>query len=544
MRDIRVIKKLVALFTALFIITTLTGCRRDSGEGRVFKYDISGNPTTLDPQQANEPNSNTIIENMFMGLLTIAQDGSVQNGVATEYTVSDDGLTYDFKLRNDIYWIDCKDFERQCTAKDFVFGFQRLFLPETEAPRAKDYFCIKNARAINQKWKSDVSQLGVKAISDFELEITLETPNPRFLSMLAEPPAMPCNEEFFKNAQGKYGLSAECTPSNGAFYLRSWDYDPYSPTDNNYLILGKHYKNAETQEICPSGLNFFIEDESDFIPDFKNGDISCIAVSNNDRSQIKGSYNVYEFNNITCGLVFNSKFALLNNENFRKVLCMLVDREAIMSALSEYEAAEGIVPKQVTMQGEDYRAIAGNIAIPAYNKSAATNIFDSISPQLDKTLLTGAKIIVPDTAAQTAMSYIMQEWQRELGFYCKVETLSENEYAKALENGDFDIAVLELSGKYNSPAAYLEQFKRSGSENYTGFHSADLENYLDRAVAASDNAESASLYLKAEQTLIDRCGFFPLYYKNEYFFTSSKSEDIIYNPFSKTVNFTLAKQRK
>ena len=355
---------------------------------------------------------------------------------------------------------------------------------------------------------------------------------------------MPCNEEFFKKSQGKYGLSAECTPSNGAFYLYSWTYDRYNTPDLNNLILRQHSKNAETQTICPSGLNFFIVKEDQFITDFKNGDVSCISVSNNDKSQIKGSYSVHEFNNITCGLVFNNKSALLKDENFRKILCMLVDKEAIISALPDYEAAEGIVPKQVTMQGADYRKTAGNISIPEYNVSAATSMYNSISSQIDKTLLTGAKIIVPDTAAQTAVSYIMQEWQRMLGFYCKVETLSENEYAKALEEGDFDIAVLELSGKYNSPAAYLEQFYRSSSDNYTGFYSADLENYLNRAVEAVDTAQSASLYLKAEQTLIDRCAFFPLYYKNEYFFTSSKGEDIIYNPFSKTVNFTLAKLHK
>lgn len=481
-----------------------------------------------------------------MGLLTIAQDGSVQNGVATEYTVSADGLTYNFKLRDDIYWIDCEDFERQCTARDFVFGFQRLFKPETEAPRAKDYYCIKNSRMINAGQSYELSLLGVVAKSDFELEITLDYPNPRFLSMLAEPPAMPCNEEFFKKAQGKYGLSAECTPSNGAFYLTSWYYDAYAKdeTDVNNLILRKHYKNAEAQEICPSGLNFFIEHESDFIPDFKNGDVSCIAVSNNDKAQIKGNYKVYEFNNITCGLVFNNKSPLLNDENVRKTLCMLIEREEIMSALTEYEGAVGVVPQQVNMQGEDYREVAGNIAIPEYNKSAAVSIFDSISQQIDKSLLTGAKVIVPDSAAQTAMSYIMQEWQREIGFYCKLEILSENEYARALEAGNFDIAVLELSGKYNSPAAYLEQFRKGSTENYTGFYSAELENYLDRAAEATDNAQSASLYLKAEQNLIDRCAFFPLYYKNEYFFTSNKGEDIIYNPFSKTVNFTLAKQRK
>lgn len=537
-------KKILAVFSVLVLILTLVGCRKDDGLDRVFKYDISANPQTLDPQQANEPNSVTIIENVFMGLMTVAQDGSVGTGAAESYTVSDDGLVYNFKLRQDIYWIDGGDFERQCTAKDFVFGFQRLFKPETQAPRAKDYFCIKNSRLINGRITQDLSKLGVKAKGDFELEITLEYPTPRFLSMLAEPPAMPCCEEFFKNAKGRYGLSAECTPSNGSFYVKSWTYDPDNGPDINNLILRKHEKNAETQTICPSGLNFFIEDEDDFISDFNNGDVSCLAVSGNDRANIKGSYSVYEFNNITCGLVFNSKFGLFKNENFRRALYMLTNRAEIVEALPEYEKAEGVIPKQVSMDGVSYRETAGGVNIPEYNVKAASDLYNSISGQLDKSLLTGAVMIVPDSASQTAVSYVMQEWQRELGFYCKVKVLSETEYAKALEEGDFDIAVLELSGKYNSPSAYLEKFTATSAENYTGISYAEFDELLNKAEKAPTVQDSTALYLKAEQTLIDRCVFYPLYYKNEYFFTSKKAEDLIYNPFSKTVNFTLAKMHK
>lgn len=537
-------KQLAAFLAVLIMITLLPACRRDDGEGRVFKYDISGNPDTLDPQQSEDPNADTIIANMFTGLVTTAQDGSLQSGVAESWSVSEDGLKYSFKLRSDVYWTDREGFLAPCTAQDFVFGFRRLFLPETEAPRVKDYFCIKNGRAINQKSVTDSRLLGVEAKSDFKLEITLETPNPRLLSMLSEPPAMPCNEEYFKKAQGRYGLSAECTPSNGAFYLESWTYNAYNTTDINNLILRKNTKNAETQTICPSGLNFFIEDEEDFIGDFKSGDISCLAVSNNDRGQLGSSYSVREFGNITCGLAFNSNFTLFKNENFRRVLCMLIDRNAIMSALPEYEKAEGVVPKQVSMEGANYRELAGAVTIPEYNVKAATDLYKSISPQIDKTLFTGAKVIVPDSASQTAVSYILQEWQRELGFYCKVETLSEGEYARALKNGDFDIAVLELSGKFNSPSAYLGQFSNGDPGNYTRFYNAELENFLTRAENARDTSSSAEQYLQAEQTLIDRCAFYPLYYKNEYFFTNKKARDIIYNPFTKTVNFAQAKQKK
>ena len=122
-----------------------SGCREDDGCDYTFKYNISSNPVTLDPQITDDPNSDIIIENVFMGLLTLDKDGSVKAGAASDFTVSDDGLTYNFKLKQDIYWIDNDEFEDKCTADDFVYGFTRLFMPETRAPHARDYYCIKNS---------------------------------------------------------------------------------------------------------------------------------------------------------------------------------------------------------------------------------------------------------------------------------------------------------------------------------------------------------------------------------------------------------------
>ena len=75
------------------MLLTASGCREDDGCDYTFSYDISSNPVTLDPQIADEPNSDIIIENVFMGLLTLGKDGSVKEGVASDFIVSDDGLT-------------------------------------------------------------------------------------------------------------------------------------------------------------------------------------------------------------------------------------------------------------------------------------------------------------------------------------------------------------------------------------------------------------------------------------------------------------------
>ena len=179
--NISIFKKIIAFALSFGIALSLTACKKNDGKNYIFRYDISANPVTLDPQQANEPNSNIIIKNVYLGLLTVNSDGSIDSGVAEKYSVSPDGLTYTFTLRDDIFWTNSEGFEEKCTAKDFVFGFERLFSPATESLRAKDYYCIKDSESYHNGGKDSV---GVKALSDFELEITLEEPNPRFPALL------------------------------------------------------------------------------------------------------------------------------------------------------------------------------------------------------------------------------------------------------------------------------------------------------------------------------------------------------------------------
>lgn len=534
-------KKTAAAIAAAFMLITASGCREDDGCDYTFKYNISSNPVTLDPQIADEPNSDLIIGNVFMGLLTLGSDGSVKEGAASDFVVSEDGLTYSFKLKQDIYWIDNGEFEEKCTAKDFVYGFTRLFLPETGSTRASDYYCIKNAELLHTGKITDSSLLGVKAKGDYELEITLEYPNSRFLTMLTEPPAMPCCEKFFLQSQGKYGLSDECTPSNGAFYVRRWFYEPYADRDSNCIFLGRNNKNAETREVCPAALNIYIRDEELFIDDFLGGNVSCLAVSDNDKALIKGNYECEKFDSVTCGIAFNRRSKLLSDSDFCMALSLLVDREAILSAIPSFKAAEGLVPGQVSMLDKSYRELAGSCELPEYDVTAARKYFLKAQPRLDMTLFTGAKIIVPDSAAETAVSYAMQEWQREFGFYCVVEQLDGEEYRARLDSGDYDIAVLELSGRYNSPSAYLGQFRADSPDNCTRFSDSGFEALLKQAEECAELSNSAEKYLLAEQMLIDKAAFIPLYCKNEYFFTVKGGTDIVYNPFSKTVDFTLAK---
>lgn len=513
-------------------LVSLSGCS-DDGLDAVFACDIPENPKTLDPQQVGDPNSAQIVLNVFMGLMRYGADGSVEYGAIESYTRSDDGLTYDFKLREDVCWTNCEGFSSQCTAKDYVFGFRRLFSPSTKAPRANEYLCIKNAEQLLSGKTVSENSFGVKALSDFELEITLNVDNPRFLQLLCEAPAMPCNEEFFGETRGKYGLSAECTPSNGAFYVRQWHFDPYAYTDVNNVILARNSKNAEAFDVSPSAVKFFIEDKEDFIGDFLSGDTNCIAASNEERSKFSGNYNCEEFSSITVGLMFNENYSLFKNADFRKALAFSIPTDKILQNLKDFEAADGIVPKRTTVSGENYRENVGSCKTCEYDANAASEYFKNAKSSIDTTLLRGARIITKSTDAFNAAQYIVQEWQR-LGFYCQLEQLSESEFISRLSAGTYEIAVSELTGGYDSPEAYLEQIP-------TALLDEDVISILDYSNPSESDISQA--YFTAEQILINNIAFIPLYYKNQYFFTYKEISGIIYNPFTKTIDFSHGKMK-
>lgn len=536
------IKRIIAAALVCCSLFTYTACRDDDGSGGTFKYDISYNPGSLDPQTANDANSDLIIACMYKGLLAAETDGSLSEGVAEDYVVSEDGLVYTFKLREDIYWMDSGEFEAQCTAHDFVFGFQRLFDPNTRAARASEYYCIKNSEQVNRGFIPDVSQIGVKALGDFELQITLSYPNPQFPVLLTKTPAMPCNEEYFTLVKGKYGLTADTTPSNGAFYIRTWDYDPYTITDNNHIILRRNYKTDETDKVYPYSLNFFIVDEQRFVDDFNKGVTSCIAVTDEQTELIKNDeYTVESFSSIAVGLTFNNDYELFANADFRRALASLVNREELAEALSDYQMADGAVPDEVTLLDQSYREYAKDSASIAYSTAKAAYFYSLAEGSINREQLVGARIILPDDTMRDAVSGIMQEWQKELGFYCKVEVLPEEEYLKRLQSGDYEIAVRELTGGYNSPEAYLKPFTADSSENYSGYFNTEFERLVKLAGRAVELSDSADYYVRAEKLLLSDAAFIPLCYKNEYFYIGEDMSDIYYNPFTKTIDFSVAK---
>lgn len=125
--------------SVLLLASLLSGCV-DQTAGQVFRFDILSEPTSIDPQTASSDEQYLVLLNTMEGLLKMDEAQNPIEAAAESYTVSADGLTYTFLLREGMLW---SDGETPVTAYDFQFAFQRLFDPQTQSPAATSFTCIR-----------------------------------------------------------------------------------------------------------------------------------------------------------------------------------------------------------------------------------------------------------------------------------------------------------------------------------------------------------------------------------------------------------------
>ncbi len=448
------------------------------------------------------------------------------------------------------------------TANDFVFAFRRLFDPETQAPKASDFFCIKNAQEAYNGKKS-TKEIGVIAQSDYQLIFELSYPNIMFLQLLTTAPAMPCNEKFFNNTRGKYGLESKIktdkdtsvylTASNGPFYLQSWSHDSYLKLRRNDYYKGK-------AKAAAFGVNFTVFDPSENDNEsnqpvtfdqnkaerFLNDKTDAVIVNGTNFSQLSGKgYQSDSYENTTWGILFNQNSSFFSNANIRKAFFLLAD-DSIYSALLPQDsiAAKAIVPHNITLLNQNYREYAGDSIMPKYDAAQAKKYFQKGMAELNLDLAENVTVLVPENSIQQEIfGYISQVWQRELNFYIKVEPVSISDMEKKLDAKQFDCAVVSLSGAYNSPDSILTGFVTGRSNNYAGYSNKNYDTYMSNGLKSFDMAQSADCFKNAERLLINDGVFMPLYYQRDYFVFNNKVSGLIYYPQSRLISFAYAKKK-
>jgi oligopeptide transport system substrate-binding protein len=200
----------------LALAAILAATRIAEAQGRIVLHrGNDGDPETLDPHRTSTVAEAHLLRDLSEGLVIHNMRGEVVPGVAESWTMSPDGRVWRFNLRANAKWSNGEPFK----AADFVYSFRRILNPETGAKYANLLFPIRNAEAIHKASPgSSLDDLGVKALDEHTLEMTLERPTPYLLELLTHQSALPVHPSSASKTSLEPGRSGSWV-TNGAYIL-------------------------------------------------------------------------------------------------------------------------------------------------------------------------------------------------------------------------------------------------------------------------------------------------------------------------------------
>lgn len=536
-------KRFLAAFLTVIILFSLNSCA-SRGINQSISYSLNGSPQTLDPQYAKDTSAHIVINNVFEGLVRLSGDGEIIPGIAESWSISPDGLTYTFKLKEGTEWYCSvalknefgEDFykkfsEEKVTANDFVFAMRRAVSPQISSSSAHRLFSIVNAAEI-YAGEADVSTLGVTAPDDNTLIISLKEPCDDMLQRLTESVFMPCNEEFFNAMNGRYGLSNRHILCNGPFYVSSW------ATDSSLTIKRNKYYAGE-QEVLPLSVNFSFDFSLDSIGKELAASSVSAALLPPDCVVPENSVVIKENPNSVFGFSFNCSDSLLKNANLRLALCSSIDR-GLFGELENAVPQSGFVPMNCTSGGENYRKTIGSQTPKVENApTAAAEYWNAALNELSvsKVSLT---VLCPEWL-DSAVRNQLQIWQKTLGINLgiTVEIKTPQEITDAVNSGNYQIALTGVESSYDNAVDFFASFRDGGifkfsSEEYTAI--------IERLLTVEDKQELIGGCFTAESFILQQGIFYPLYGRSSSFVCSDEVEGITICGSESTVSFIGAKR--
>lgn len=535
-------KRMTALLLTLLLLLSAAACKKQDPVGRDLQYSLPQDPICLDPQIADDDPSFLVLKNTMEGLLTLDSGGNLLPGVAEDWSVSEDGLTYTFMLRSTARWQVSSAVQKametpldnRVTAQDFVFALQRALDPNTRSPYAHLLLDILNGEAV-QRGELSPAELGVQAEGDFLLTVTLQRPNPEFLRALAHPVALPCKQQFFDYTKGRYGLEGQYFLSNGSFYLSRW-------SRGSSLLLKQNELYDGERKALPASVTLLVQtEENSRLSRFNSGDSDALNLSVHLAEGVKSfdklqSAEVYT--NTSYALLFQQKNAALSSSNARLALCYAIDPESL--GLPAYlSPAKGVIPDLLPLSPsatQPYREQAGDAPLLTFRPEDAKNhLF-----QLGETELEQMKNIVllcpEDNDLKLIATHLLQHWQKNLGLYLQMETLQPEEFRRRVEEGNYQIALSPLLFRETT---LLDSMKGLFvSSNPLQLSENPVTPLLSGLNNRSEDASLLSALQQSEAALIQSGLLFPVCVEQRYFLMQKGVTGLTFSPFNQLIDFS------
>ena len=552
-------KAALAVLTAAAMVVGMTGCGSSSSsattetsssasasEGAGGSGEASAAGTSdlnimletsvmsLDPQQATDGTSFEVIAAYTDGLMQMDADGQAVPAIAESYDLSEDGTVYTFHLRDDAVWSNGDP----VTASDFVFGWQRAVDPAIASEYAymlSDIGQVKNAAEIIAG-EMDKSELGVTAVDDHTLEVTLNVPVSYFLSLMYFPTFYPVNQAFYESVGDTFATSPETTLSNGAFIL-----DSYEPAATAFhLTKNPDYYDADKVQL--PGLNYqVIQDSQQALMSYQTGDLDITLVNGEQVDQVKDDP---EFKTIGAGYLWYVSPNIdgvpeLANLNVRLAMTFAIDRDAITGDVLKDGSAPAYtaVPPQFATgpDGSDFSEDQTKFSdVCAYDADKAVEYWNQGLSELGISSLTLDMIVDADDAPQKVAQVLKEQWETTLpGLTVNLVVEPKKQRVEDMQNGNFQLGLTRWGPDYADPMTYLGMWVTGNSNNYGLWSNEEYDAIIAECTTGDlcTDAEGrwARLY-DAEKIVMDEAVIYPLYAQCNAEMVSSSVSGIEFHP--------------
>lgn len=509
--------------------TQSEGTSGDDATEQVFNLTVSQEMPTADLSIATDTISFSALNNMYEGLYRLDAENKPQPAGAAELAeVSDDGLVYTFKLREDAKWSNGDP----VTAADYVFGWQRTVDPATASQYAYLYEPVANAPAIIAGDK-DPDELGIKAISDYELEITLTTATPYMDYLFAFPSFFPQNEATVNEFGDQYAQTGDNSIYNGPFVLTDFE-GPGTDMDWTYEKNPEYWDaanvkldtiNVSVVKESSTALNLFTDGQVDDVA--LTGELAQQNANDPQYTTVKQSRTTY--------IEMNQNYAdsPFRNENLRKALSYAIDRDALVNqVLGDGSAAsESLIPREMSYDpdtGDDF--VDESSADLSYDPDKAKEYWEKAKAELDIDSLKFDFLSDDTDSVKKAAEYIQGAWTSTLdGLEVSVTNVPFSVRLDRVNARDFEAVLGGWGADYADPSSFTDLFQTGNAYNRGGWSNADYDKLVADAATtyATDPSKRWQALVDAEGIITSEMGVIPVYQRAEGHLIASKIKGIV-----------------
>ncbi|MCU9594807.1 ABC transporter substrate-binding protein [Caldibacillus thermolactis] len=501
---------------------------------------------SMDPSKVTDEYGFQFVGATMEGLYRLGEDGEIKEGIAKgEPEVSEDGLTWTFKLREDAKWSNGDP----VTAHDFVYSWQRAVKPETKSEYGPYMMAgvIKNADEIS-KGELPVEELGVKAIDDYTLEVQLANPTPYFESLTTFGTFMPLNQKFVEEHGENFATSEATLLFNGPFKLDIKDDNQNITQANEWkLVKNEDYWDADTVQL--EEINFVVsKDPQTNVNLYNEGDIDRADLS----ADLVDQYISHDdYRIVPQASVFYLKMnqerkgeqTPLANKNIRNAINNAIDREALVNVLNNGSiAATGLIPKDfVTVPGGgDFREENGDFA--AYDKDTALEAWNKGLEELGVDSIE-LELLTDDAegATKTFNENLAHQLETNLpGLKVNIKPVPFKNRLQLDTDQDYELQVAGWGPDYLDPFTFLSLFVTDGGNNKMGYSNAEYDQLISETQTTTDQEQRYQKFLEAEKILLEESGIAPLYQRARSQLHSPKIQGEVINKFGATYEWKWA----